>query len=183
MSDFSILVLCTGNICRSPAGDLLLGHLLGESVSVSSAGTFGLEGHPIDPQMARLLPLDSSRFRARRLTPQMLQRADLVLAMTREHRSRAVETTPACVRRTFTFREFARIVSLPEVFQPAATPGEFLAAAVPQAGALRARAKAANPIEDDIIDPYGGPDQIFEDAYRLIEQGASDIARAAGVRG
>ena len=43
----SILVVCTGNICRSPMGERLLRQQL-PGKQVSSAGIFGLEGHPAD---------------------------------------------------------------------------------------------------------------------------------------
>ena len=45
-----IMFVCTGNICRSPMGELLMTHYLnGTTVQVSSAGTRGLPMHPIDP--------------------------------------------------------------------------------------------------------------------------------------
>ena len=52
---FSILTVCTGNICRSPAVERLLTRKLGPTVSVSSAGTHALVGHPIAEPMASLL--------------------------------------------------------------------------------------------------------------------------------
>ena len=45
-----IMFVCTGNICRSPMGELLLTrYLSGTTVQVSSAGTHGLPMHQIDP--------------------------------------------------------------------------------------------------------------------------------------
>ena len=52
---FSILAVCTGNVCRSPAVERLLASKLGPTVSVSSAGTHALVGHPISEPMAALL--------------------------------------------------------------------------------------------------------------------------------
>ena len=43
---FSILTVCTGNVCRSPAVERLLASKLGPTVSVASAGTHALVGHP-----------------------------------------------------------------------------------------------------------------------------------------
>lgn len=184
MSDpFRILVVCTGNICRSPAGHLLLQHHLGDTVEVTSAGTHALVGQPVDPQMAALLPpgIGAEGFAARQLTPALLRDSDLVLAMTKEHRARAVELFPAAVRRSFTFRELARIVGLQGSFQPAATPAEFLRAAVPVAGKLRHRARAAEPGADDVVDPYRRDDSVFVAVHDQIDAAARDIARAAGV--
>jgi len=52
---FSILTVCTGNVCRSPAVERLLSTELGPTVQVSSAGTHALVGHPISQPMAALL--------------------------------------------------------------------------------------------------------------------------------
>ncbi|GAB3624535.1 hypothetical protein GCM10027418_26200 [Mariniluteicoccus endophyticus] len=46
-------MVCTGNICRSPAGHLLLQRYLGDSVEVTSAGTHALVGQPVDPTRPR----------------------------------------------------------------------------------------------------------------------------------
>ena len=62
-----IMFVCTGNICRSPMGELLMTHYLnGTTVQVSSAGTRGLPMHPIDPSSGRLMQsvgIESSGFR------------------------------------------------------------------------------------------------------------------------
>ena len=51
-----IMFVCTGNICRSPMGELLLTrYLSGTTVQVSSAGTHGLPMHQIDPNSALLM--------------------------------------------------------------------------------------------------------------------------------
>src|SRR5215217_202434 len=91
---FSILAVCTGNVCRSPAVERLLATKLGPTVTVRSAGTHALVGHPISDPMAALL-LDSgiepAPFEARRLSEHMLTEADLVLTMTRDQRGLVVE--------------------------------------------------------------------------------------------
>lgn len=78
-----IMFVCTGNICRSPMGELLLTRYLeGTTVQVSSAGTHGLPMHQIDPSSARMMDsvgIESSGFRSRRLTGQMASDADLIL--------------------------------------------------------------------------------------------------------
>src|SRR4029453_8303241 len=119
---FSILAVCTGNVCRSPAVERLLDDRLGPTVSVSSAGTHALVGQPISEPMAALLRdtgVEPDSFEARRLSEQMLKQADLILSMTRAQRSLVVELWPAAVRRTFTLREFARLLSWVD---PAALP-------------------------------------------------------------
>ena len=68
---FSILAVCTGNVCRSPAVERLLSSKLGPTVNVSSAGTHALAGHPISAPMAALLresDIEPDPFQARSLT-------------------------------------------------------------------------------------------------------------------
>ena len=85
-----IMFVCTGNICRSPMGELLMSHYLtGTTVQVSSAGTRGLPMHPIDPSSGRLMQsvgIESSGFRSRRLTRQMADEADLILCFEKQQR-------------------------------------------------------------------------------------------------
>ena len=47
-----IMFVCTGNICRSPMGELLMSrYLANTTVQVTSAGTRGLPMHQIDPRI------------------------------------------------------------------------------------------------------------------------------------
>ena len=61
-----ILFVCTGNICRSPMGELLLRHYTQKSsLEVDSAGTHSLAGHAIDPSSEALMHaagIDASQF-------------------------------------------------------------------------------------------------------------------------
>jgi protein-tyrosine phosphatase len=82
-----ILVVCVGNICRSPMAEALLSRALNRNaggVEVRSAGLGALVGHPAD-EIARTLMqqrgVDISAHRARQLEPEMLRSADLVLVM------------------------------------------------------------------------------------------------------
>ena len=168
---FSILAVCTGNVCRSPAVERLLASKLGPTVRVSSAGTHALVGHPISEPMAALL-LDSGvepdSFEARRLSEQMLKEADLVLAMTRAQRGLVVELWPAAVRRTFTLREFARLLSWVDPSAlPAGTPAERLRAAIPLAVAERGRERTP-PDEDDVVDPFRLSDAVYANSFEQI---------------
>jgi protein-tyrosine phosphatase len=168
---FSILAVCTGNVCRSPAVERLLASKLGPTVSVSSAGTHALVGHPISEPMAALLRdsgVEPDSFQARRLSEQMLKDADLVLTMTRPQRGLVVELWPAAVRRAFTLREFARLLSwIDPSALPAGTPADRLRAAIPLAVAERGgeRKPAA---EDDVTDPFRLSNAVYADSFAQI---------------
>ncbi len=81
----SILVVCVGNICRSPMAEALLQRRLHErDISVSSAGLGALVGHQAD-EIARNLMMekgiDISGHRARQIDAGMLRDAELILVM------------------------------------------------------------------------------------------------------
>lgn len=87
-----LLFVCTGNICRSPMAAALFQSLAaraGDVIQVESAGTWGVDGQPASAMskvvMAeRGISLDSHV--ARTVDRQMLERASLVIVMTRSHR-------------------------------------------------------------------------------------------------
>jgi protein-tyrosine phosphatase len=168
---FSILAVCTGNICRSPAVERLLASQLAPSVSVSSAGTHALVGHPISEPMATLLrqaAVEPEPFEARRLSEQMVKESDLILAMTRAQRGLVVELWPAAVRRTFTLREFARLLSWVDPSAlPAGSPAERLRAAIPLAAAERGRERTP-PEEDDVVDPFRLSNEVYASSVAQI---------------
>src|SRR2546422_901671 len=93
-----ILLVCTGNICRSPLAAALLERALVErgiqGIAVASAGTGAWDGAPVS-EGAYLVGLerglDLSSHRARLLTRELVDGADLILTMARHHRARVDE--------------------------------------------------------------------------------------------
>ena len=108
-----IMFVCTGNICRSPMGELLLTrYLRGTSIAVSSAGTHGLPRHPIDPSSGRIMTsagIDPSGFRSRRLTRDMADGADLILCFEASQRKDIVTLAPGAIGYTFLLPDFANM--------------------------------------------------------------------------
>ena len=94
----SILLVCTGNTCRSPMAELILRRSLEErgrsDVVVSSAGTGAWDSAPVS-EGAYLVSLehdlDLSEHGARLLNRDLVEAADLILVMARHHRGRVEE--------------------------------------------------------------------------------------------
>lgn len=102
-----ILTLCTGNICRSPFAEAILSQRLaerGRAVTVASAGTGALVGHPADADtqaVALARGIDLSAHRARQLTPEITRWADVILVMEKHHLEYATRLDPSARGKIF----------------------------------------------------------------------------------
>lgn len=101
--DFAVLMVCTGNICRSPTADGLLRHALqraglSERVRVDSAGTHDYHvGDPPDRRStahAKRFGIDLSDLRARQVTLEDFADFDLILAMDDGHYRQLLRLCP-----------------------------------------------------------------------------------------
>lgn len=170
-----VLIVCEGNICRSPAAEVLLRVGLGEDagIEVASAGLGARVGEPVDEPvrrrlLARGLPADG---RARQLTPDLVRGADVVLTMTAAHRAAVVSRVPAAVRRTFVLREFAALARLAGPLDEP-DPIRRLARLVESAGRLRAQ---RGPAHDDVPDPYRRGEEAHARALVLLTEAVDDL--------
>lgn len=142
-----VLLVCMGNICRSPTAEgVLRAHVeqagLADAVEIDSAGTHAYHvGEPPDPRSQKAAAkrgYELAHLRARRVTAADFLRFDLILAMDRENLDMLRDACPAEERhRVKLMLEFAR-----------------------------------NAKHDEVPDPYyGGPDG-FERVLDLIEDAA-----------
>lgn len=190
---FTVLVVCTGNICRSPLAERLgrayLDDRLGENgqlVRLTSAGVGAVVGSAMHPDSALVLQGyggDPSGFVARQLVEDMAIDADLTLTMTRAHRQRVLELAPRALARTFTLREAAALVDL---LGDVDLPGEGLAdrarALVRELNGARSR-RQAGPA-DDVGDPIGRPVEVHEEVGAEIAEALIPLlARIADLNG
>jgi protein-tyrosine phosphatase len=146
-----ILLVCSGNTCRSPMAERLLAaraRALGLDLVVSSAGLSALEGEPATPEARAALrrrQLDAEGHRARRLTEELVREADLVLTMTSAHKQGLLARFPEAAGKVFTLGEFAE-----------------------------------GPAGGDVEDPYGRGEEAYEQCAarleRLVEQAVQRLA-------
>ncbi|MFI7058816.1 hypothetical protein ACIBLB_42845 [Streptosporangium canum] len=156
---FRILYVCTGNLCRSPLAERLTRSVLGPcpALQVISAGTRAEPGRQMAERARRVLVRlggDPGGFVSRRLTPDLLAAADLVLTATTEHRAESVAGHLPAVTRAFTIAEFgalARAVPAGAVGRHE-DPVRRARALVAEVRALRGLVQVDRP---DIPDPYG----------------------------
>ncbi len=105
----SILVVCVGNICRSPVGERLLAARLaerGSSVAVSSAGIGALVGHAADETATAVatengISLDGHV--ARQFSRELGLAHDLILTMEPGHRREIINAAPDISGRVMLF--------------------------------------------------------------------------------
>jgi len=107
----SILVVCEGNICRSPMAQALLARQF-PTVRVDSAGCAALAGRGADPMAIELMAergIDLGRHVAIGLNLEHMRSADLILTMTAEQRRRIEAGYPFSRGKVFRIGEFKKI--------------------------------------------------------------------------
>ena len=128
LSSLMILIVCTGNTCRSPMGEAIGRQLIAEKIGcpekdieeygiiIASAGIAAMAGGRASTQGIEVMAgigLDLSQHCAQPVTDQMVRHADLILTMTRAHREALVAQWPDAASRTQVLRTDGKDVSDP----------------------------------------------------------------------
>lgn len=98
-----ILVVCVGNICRSPMAEALLKQRFPNKI-VDSAGVGALVGHPADPAAIEIMSkqqIDISNHVAKQIDEQMAKKVDLIFTMSDGQTKWIEERWPFCRGKTF----------------------------------------------------------------------------------
>lgn len=151
---FRILIVCTGNTCRSPMAEALLKGKIGQDgladqIMVLSAGTFAGGDSPTYgaalAMQQRGLNLDGHT--PRQLSARFIEAADLILTMTASHKRIVADLAPEAAGKTYTLSEFAD-----------------------EAG--------------EVMDPFGGSEAVYESCAQqiaaLLDKSWEKIVKLAG---
>lgn len=181
-SPFTVLHVCTGNICRSPMSERILDGLTGDDVLNHGSGISAYhEGEAMERKSALELEergFDPAGHRARHIDRAQVASADLILVATVTHREYIAERFPEAVDKTFLVRQFGRITedllaregnaALPE--GEAAVRGKALVA-------LAAERREQYP-EDDLSDPWGLSRAVYSQIADQLEDALEPVADA-----
>lgn len=140
-----ILVICKGNICRSPLAEGYLKHVLAgrmQRISVGSAGletSVGRPAHNFAKAVGQVKGLALESHETRPLLKEHIEKADLIIVMEYAHRHRLLKLFPHVKDKTFLLRQFAGSHDL------------------------------------EIADPYSGTMQDFEECFDIIRQSCDSL--------
>jgi protein-tyrosine phosphatase len=149
----------------------------GPAWQIESAGTHATDGMPMHDEARSVLTergFTVRSFRARRLSLELIDAADLILTAESGHRSAVVALRPGAVNRAFTLVQFARLADA-----AGPTDGDGGVANL-VARARRARSRS-RPGDDELPDPIGGPRLAFEVTADRIADAVATIAAARGI--
>lgn len=173
-----LLVVCTGNICRSPLAAALLADAarrrLGSDapVWVDSAGLYAPAGRPATTEIraqAKRRGVDLSAHRSTPVAAADVRDADLVLGMTVAHRDELTRLAPGAGWRIFTLAELARLAD--GVAADGSLPAGSLPTRIAEVARRADTSRSPAPADgDDVADPYGGSTGAFARCADHIER-------------
>lgn len=126
MNDLRILIVCSGNSCRSPMAENLLKKMIAEgnlpSVEVRSAGTMTGGGSPASENSllaCREVGIDLSRHRSTPMSPRLVAWADIILCMENYHVASVLGLSPSASTKTHLIGEYGHPEDSLEIPDPA----------------------------------------------------------------
>ena len=171
---------------------------------VTSAGTRAMVGDPMQPisaDIVRTFGGDPEGFVARQLSPKILRGVDLVLTMTSGHRGEVLQLDASFLKRTFTIREFARMLDVLDQRAAASSTASVDASAAlsgsddgggplaanlafwrglpARAAGVRHLALPGDSTENDIVDPYRRAPEVYRQMEDELAPAIVSILRHA----
>lgn len=175
----SVVCVCTGNICRSPAMEYYLAKAWGDDAVVTSAGTVGVVGlHPpvYMRDALKTRGIDASHHVARQLEPPHIRAANLVLVASNHHLAWVLRHHKAPAPHVFLLTEAAALTA--RAPRPVSNSrAERIRSAATLLDGARTRRASDYP---DIADPYGHGRDAYERAVVEIAVGLDALIAWVG---
>ncbi len=134
-----ILVVCVGNICRSPFGERLLQQKL-PNKTIDSAGIgaakSGLVGKPADSmalEVAKDLGVDLGDHKSQQITSELCAKYDLILVMEKGHMEALTSLAPEARGKTMLFGEWIGKKDIPDPYRQSKEAFDFAYELIEQA--------------------------------------------------
>lgn len=151
----NILLVCTGNTCRSSMAEGLFKYILEENhkkdINISSAGIYAVEKSRANDKAIEVLKnqnIDISKHSARILSKELVENSDLILAMTILHKELIINFFPGNEEKIYTLKEFSALMNEEE-----------------------------NETNFDINDPYGMNYDVYEQTMIEIKDSINKIVK------
>jgi protein-tyrosine-phosphatase len=161
MSAKHILFVCTGNSCRSVMAKGLMEQVLrragSDTVKVDSAGVFAIDGMAPTRETQRVLQdigVDCSGHRARALTFEMIEAAELIFVMEEFQMEEVLRRAPSARDKVHLLKPY---------------------------GLTRMESDVKKGVSPNIPDPIGKPLEVYEVCFSEIREAIERVARLLGV--
>lgn len=132
----SILIVCTGNICRSPIGERYLRRLLPDK-KIDSAGTAALVGHSADDSAVAIAEkngLTLSEHKGRQFTSMIGRQYDLILVMEKMHIEQIARVAPEVRGKVMLFGHWLNQKEIPDPYRKSSEAFSSVYKLIEQAG-------------------------------------------------
>ncbi|MCO7188738.1 MULTISPECIES: low molecular weight protein-tyrosine-phosphatase [unclassified Pseudoalteromonas] len=126
----NILIVCAGNICRSPTAEYVLRDKVeGKNINVSSAGLTAMEGHKADQNallIAQTHGIDMSGHKGRQLDSNLIVHNDVILVMEHRHVSDLCSRYPEARGKTFLLGKWLDDKEIPDPYRQSKEAFEYV---------------------------------------------------------